>query len=129
MRQSDWVEHRRAGDREVVGWLRPDGEGFVAVDRLGREVTGVVDRLDAEEALEAHGLRWLADLWELVHDDGATTRVRIVEVVADRVVVKADDLGDITAEQRTWTLPFPPGESLRLFSGDPSVIEGFPPGR
>lgn len=124
-----WIEHRRAGDRELVGWVRPDGEGFVAIDRLGREVTGVVDWTDAEEALEARGLRWLADRWELVHDDGATTRVRLVEVTPDRVVVKADDLGDITATQQTWTLAFPPGAALRPHVGDPFVVDGLPPGR
>lgn len=129
MPPADWIEHRRAGDRELVGWLRPDGEGFVAIDRLGREVTGVVDWADGEEALEARGLRWLAEPWELAHDDGATTRVRLVEVSPDRVVVKLDDFGDITARLQTWTLPFPPGDALRPFSGDPSVIEGFPPGR
>lgn len=64
-----------------------------------------------------------------MHDDGATTRVRLVEVSPDRVVVKLDDFGDVSVTQQTWTLPFPPGDALRPFAGDPWVIEGFPPGR
>lgn len=129
MLPAEWIAHRRPGDRELVGWLRPDGEGFVAIDRLGREVTGVVDWTDGEQALEEHGLRWLADLWELEHDDGTTSRVRLVEVTPDRVVVKRDDFGAVGAAQVTWTLPFPPPTALRPFSGDPSVIDGLPPGR
>ena len=129
MLPADWISHHRPGDRELVGWLRPDGEGFVAIDRLGRAVTGAVDWTDAEEALEEHGLRWLADLWELAHDDGTTSRVRFVEVSPVRVVVKRADLGDVTAAQRTWTLPFPPPGVLRPFEGDPGVIDGLPPGR
>ncbi len=129
MLPEDWIAHHRPGDRELVGWLRPDGEGFVAIDRLGREVTGVVDWTDAEEALEEHGLRWLADLWELGHVDGTTSRVRLVEVTPERVVVKRDDLGAVGAAQQTWTLPFPPPGALRPFSGDPFVIDGLPPGR
>ena len=126
MLPNDWIEHRRAADRELVGWLRPAGEGFVAIDRLGREVTGVVDWVTAEEALDERGLRWLADLWQLGHDDGTTTRVRIVEVSHERVVVKRDDFGAVDAEMRTWTLPFPAPETLRPYAGDPSVIDGFP---
>lgn len=129
MLPSDWIEHRRPGDRELVGWVQPDGDGFVAIDRLGHVVTGVVEWTDAEEALEARGLRWLADLWQLAHDDGTSTRVRIVEVSPERVVVKLDDFGAVGAELRTWTLPFPAPESLRPFEGDAHVITGFHTGR
>ncbi len=128
MLPSDWIEHRRPGDRELVGWVRPDGDGFVAMDRLGRAVTGVVDWTDAEEALEERGLRWLADLWQLAHDDGTRARVRIVEVGAERVVVKLDDFGAVGAELRTWTLPFPAPGTLRPFEGDAHVITGLSAG-
>ncbi len=129
MLTQDWIEHRRAGDRELLGWVRLDGEGFVAIDRLGHEVTGVVDWHDAEEALEERGLAWLADLWHLTHADGTATRVRIVEVSPERVVVKLDDFGDIRAELRTWTLPFPAPDRLQPCTGDAHVIDGLPGGR
>ena len=125
----EWIEHRRTGDRELLGWVRPDGEGFVAIDRLGHEVTGVVDWHDAETALDERGLAWLADLWQLVHDDGTATRVRIVEVSPERVVVKLDDFGAVGAELRSWTLPFPAPARLRPYVGDAHVIDGLPGGR
>lgn len=119
MLPEDWIEHRRAGDRELVGWVRPDGDGFVALDRLGHPVTDVVDWDVAEEALEERGLHWLSDLWQLQVEDGRWLRVRLVEVSAERVVVKLDDFGDVNAELRTWTLPFPAPATLRPFEGDP----------
>ncbi len=125
MLPQDWIEHRRPGDRELVGWVRPEDEGFVAVDRLGHDVTGIVDWHDAEQALEERGLHWLADLWQLALDDGRTVRVRMVEVSPERVVVKLDDFGDLRAELRTWTLPFPAPATLRPFEGDRGVIDGL----
>lgn len=125
MLRSDWIEHRRPGDCELLGWARPEGDGFVAIDRLGHEITDVVDWLEAEEALDARGLHWLAGLWRLTHDDGTSTRVRIVEVSPERVVVKLDDFGAVGAELRTWTLPFPAPDSLRPYDGDPHVIGGL----
>ena len=38
MLPDEWIEHRRE-DREPVGWIVPDGEGFRPVDRLGRWMT------------------------------------------------------------------------------------------
>ena len=126
MPREDWIEHRRAGDRERVGWIRPDGDGFVAVDALGREVSGVVEWLDAEETLDARGLRWLADLWQLDRPDGTRERVRIVEVTPERVVVKVDDFGAVDVETATYVLPFPAPASLRLFEGDAHTIADGP---
>lgn len=115
-------EHRREGDRELLGWLRPDGERFVAVDLIGRELTGPVDWATAEAALDEHGLHWLADLWQLELDDGTIERVRIVEVRADRVVVKRDDLGSVDVAQVLHVLPCPAPPTLRPFEGDRHVI-------
>ena len=114
----DWVEHRRSGDRELLGWIRAAGDGFVAIDRLGRELGGETDWLAAEELLEERGLRWLADLWQLTSDDGTRERVRIVEARPDRVVVALDDLGSVDAPHRTLVLPFPAPDSLAPFDGD-----------
>ncbi|MEK8225110.1 hypothetical protein NKG05_01620 [Oerskovia sp. M15] len=41
------------------------GRGWVAVSLLGHDLTGAVDWLDAEEALDSTGLSWLADVWML----------------------------------------------------------------
>ncbi|MBU4335669.1 MAG: hypothetical protein KJ548_03765 [Actinobacteria bacterium] len=122
-----WSEHRRPGDREVLGYLRPEGDGFVAVDRLGRAVTGVVDWVEAEEELEQRGLGWLADLWQLTDPDGAVVRVRLVEVGPERVVVKSDDFGAVDVQVRLYELPFPAPAALQPFAGDPGRIDGLTP--
>jgi len=36
--QAEWIEHRRQ-DGEPIGWVRPEGEEFVPVDRLGRDLS------------------------------------------------------------------------------------------
>ena len=124
MLPDDWIEHRRAGDRELLGWIRPAGEAFVAHDALGREVTGPVDWLDAEAALEERGLQFLADLYQLALPDGTVARVRIVEVTPQRVVVKVDDFGAVDVVTESYLLPFPAPAGLRPFEGDPWTFEG-----
>lgn len=108
----DWIEHRRA-DGERVGWMRPEGDGFVPIDLLGRELTGPVDWLTAEETLERAGIGYLADLYELRLDDGSLLRVRLAEVSPTRIVAKQDDFGAVGAPQLFYTLPFPLPETLR----------------
>ncbi|MGO4299485.1 hypothetical protein [Leifsonia sp. RAF41] len=107
-----WIEHRRE-DGERVGWLRPEGDSFVPVDLLGRELTGPVDWLTGEETLERAGIGYLADRYELLLDDGRRLRVRLTEVSTQRIVVKKDDFGAIDAPQLTYTLPFPLPDTLR----------------
>jgi len=125
MTPDDWIAHHRPGDRERLGWIRPDGDGFVALDALGRPVTGTVDWLAAEEALEERGLHWLADLWQLDLPDGTCERVRIVEVTPDRVVVKGDDFGAVDVVTRSYVLPFPAPDALRPFEGDAGTFDGL----
>ena len=55
MTGDDWIEHRR-GDRELLGWVRPDDDGFVVIDLLGRPRTAPLECLAAEEFLEDLGL-------------------------------------------------------------------------
>ncbi|MEO7015914.1 MAG: hypothetical protein ABI130_05205 [Leifsonia sp.] len=109
---SDWIEHRR-GDGELLGWMRPESEQFVVVDLLGRPVTEAVDWLAAEETLEAAGIGYLAEPFELLLDDGHWLRVRIIEVSPERIRVKKDDWGDMSAPQLEYSLPFPIPERLR----------------
>lgn len=109
----DWIEHRRAEDRERVGWMKPVDDGFIAIDLLGRALTDVVDWLEAEELLDERGLRYLADPYEFLVEEGHWLRVRIADVSPERIRVKKDDWGDMTAPQVYYTLPFP---------ADPNVL-------
>ncbi|MHA7985910.1 hypothetical protein ACX9R5_08885 [Rathayibacter sp. CAU 1779] len=109
---ADWIEHRR-GDRELLGWVRPEAEGFVVVDLLGRERTDAVDWLTAEETLDALGIGYLADPYELLLDDGRWLRVRITEVSTDVIRVKRDDWGAIDIPLIEYTVPFPMPGTLR----------------
>jgi hypothetical protein len=121
MAPQEWIEHRRVGDREPLGWLRPQGDAWVAVSLLGRDLTGPVDWLEAEQALDAAGLAWLADVWMLDRPDGAEPlRVRIVHVATDGVVVQTDDFGAIDAPVEVYELPWPAPAALRpRRAGDP----------
>ncbi|TFV96402.1 hypothetical protein [Orlajensenia leifsoniae] len=123
---SDWIEHRR-GDRELLGWMRPDGDGFVVIDLLGRVVTDAVDWLTAEETLESTGLGYLAEPFELLLDDDGDAhwlRVRIVEVSTEHVLVKKEDWGDVTATAVYYSAPFPVADRLRPLQGDAHVLPG-----
>lgn len=115
MPHPDWTPHRR-DDGELLGWIHPDGEHWVAVDVLGRPASGPTEWLDAEVALEQHGIAWLADSWVLEGETPLPLRVRVVEVTPDadgrpgRIVVKADDFGDMSrpaAEQHVLPWPIP----------------------
>ncbi|GAA4480379.1 hypothetical protein [Microbacterium panaciterrae] len=110
---ADWTPHRR-DDGELLGWIRPEGEDWLAVDVLGREVTGGIEWLDAEAVLEQHGIGWLADPWILDGESAEPLRVQIVEVVPEgegRITVKVDDFGDMQrppAQRYTLAWPIPP---------------------
>lgn len=128
MLPADWIPHRRPDDREHVGWIRPEGDDWVAVSLLGRAVTGAVDWLDAEEALDATGLSWLADVWMLEGEGPEPIRVRLVEVTPDRVVVQTDDFGAIDLPVDRYDLPWPAPARLRpRRTGDPDGRALFAP--
>lgn len=113
------VPHRRE-DGELVGWIVPAGEDWTAIDVLGRVVVASVDWLDAEAALEARGLGFLAEPWMLERDDEPPLSVRFVEVTPDRIVVKAEDHGDMSRRTERFVLPWPlPSVLRRPRAGDP----------
>jgi hypothetical protein len=112
---SDWIEHRR-GDGELVGWMRPEADGFIAYDLLGRPATDVVDWLAAEESLETAGIGYLAEPFELRLDHGEWLRVRITEVSTDAIRLKKEDGGAIGGPRLDFTVPFPLPEQLRPFT-------------
>ena len=107
-----WIEIRR-DDSERVGWLRMDGDDFVAVDLLGRERTGRTDWEDAESVLLAAGIGYLAEPYELQLDDGSWERVRLTQVSSDRIVAKQEDFGAIDGPNVQYVLPFPAPPNLR----------------
>lgn len=111
--REDWIEHRRGRDAELLGWLRPEGDGFVVVDLLGRDRTGVVEWFEAEETVDALGLAYLAEPYELL-DGERWVRVRISEVATDRIRLKTEDWGAIDAPVDHYELAFPaPLDRLR----------------
>ena len=126
MLPDDWTPHRR-DDGELLGWIRPEGEDWVAIDVLGRTASAPVDWLDAEAALDRVGLAWLAETWMLEGEAPEPLRVRFVEVTpsegapAGRVVVKVDDFGDMQRPPaERFTLPWPAPARLRpVRPGDP----------
>ena len=118
---ADWIEHRR-GDRERLGWMRPQGDGFVVIDLLGREVSGELEWLDAEELLEERGIGYLADRFELEIEPGHWLLVRIVEASPDRIRLKKEDWGDVTATAVYYEVGFPMPATLRVHTGDANTL-------
>lgn len=131
MPRPDWTPHRR-DDRELLGWIHPEGDAWVAVDVLGRQASVPTEWLDAEAALEERGLAWLADPWMLEGEGDRPLRVRILEVTPDedgvsgRIVVKLDDFGDVTRPPvQQYVLEWPIPARLRpptAADPDPRVI-------
>lgn len=116
MLSDNWIEHRR-GDRELVGWIVPEGDDFLAYDILGRLVTPEpVDWLAAEERLDELGIGYLAHRYLLTLPDGTERPVRITEVNTQRIVVLADEFGAASAvgsNADRYELPFPVSGELR----------------
>lgn len=109
---TDWIEHRRGTDGERLGWMIPDGDGFIAVDLLGRRHADAVDWLTAEETLDELGIAYLADPYELRLESGSWVRVRIAEITPREVRVKKDDWGDMTAPQLYFSVRLPIDERV-----------------
>ena len=115
MSRAKWVEHRR-DDGVLLGWIVPEGDAFHIVDLLGRTRTTVpLDWVDAEEALDALGIGYLADRYSLRLAEGEEQRVRIGEVNTSGIVVVADDFGSasaVGAKPKRFALPFPAPDEL-----------------
>ncbi|WP_018142473.1 hypothetical protein [Alloscardovia criceti] len=107
----NWYEHHR-DDGELLGWISPQGEGFVPIDLLGREGEPT-DWVSAEKALENLGLGYLSEPFLYEAEAQRWLRVRIVEVNAQHIMVKEEDFGDITHHTPVHEIPFPPGERLK----------------
>ncbi|WP_053386512.1 hypothetical protein [Leucobacter japonicus] len=119
-----WIPHRRE-DGELVGWIEPEGDGFVPFDLLGRpRATAPIDWLDAEAALEEIGIGYLAEIYALRTDAGEWIRARIVEVSPEGIGAKEDDFGDIGAVVASFALPFPIDDRLVLLADAPGPVSG-----
>ncbi|HMS76799.1 hypothetical protein [Gordonia sp. (in: high G+C Gram-positive bacteria)] len=122
---SDWTPYRRE-DGELLGWIVADdasGDAWTSYDVLGRAVAAGADWLDAEVALDDHGLHYLADPYMLEGVWAQPLRVRLVEVTPERIVVKEEDFGDMTAKTERFVLPWPMPTELR--SVRPDDPDGF----
>lgn len=109
----DWTPHRRPEDRELLGWIRPEGDGWVAVSLLGRELAAPTEWLDAEAVLEHTGLGYLAGVWCLEGAAPGPLRVRLIEVTPERITVKTEDYGAIDVPVDRFELPWPAPASLQ----------------
>jgi len=114
----DWVPHRRE-DGELLGWIRPEGEAWVPVSLLGRPLSGPSDWLEAEQALEAAGLAWLAEPW-ILEREPAPVVVTLAEVTPQRVVVQTGYAKAVGSQPERIVLPWPaPPQLRRPRPGDP----------
>ena len=119
----DWIPHRRASDRELVGWIRPVGDDWQAISLFAQPITDPVDWDVAEDALEHASLAWMAEPW-ILERDGQAIRVRLTEFRPDtdgspgRIVVKTDDFGAIDVPYELFELPWPPPPELRALTAE-----------
>ena len=93
--------------------MRPEGEEFVPVNRLGRDLSTPTDWLSAEQALDQLGIAYLADPFELRLEDGTWQQVRVVEISLTSIRLKKEDFGAIGGPVVEYTLPFPAPTTLR----------------
>lgn len=112
----DWYPHRRP-DGESVGWIVPHGDGFRAIDLLGRTVEPApVEWGRAEELLEHRGIGYLAERYRLRLPDGTERPVRIAEAGSEGITVVADEFGmasAVGASHERFLLPFPAPDDLQ----------------
>ena len=112
-----WIEHRRAEDNELVGYLHPvDGapRRYIPVTVFGYALGDTADEYDAQQTLESVGLSYLADRWWLTLDGRAEPiSVQIVEASPDRLVVKNVDFGYEGDIGTTFVLNVPEDGRLR----------------
>lgn len=108
----DWIEHRREEDDELVGFLAPIGDRFIAMTVFGTPLAKPADRVDAEHLLNDSGLSYLAERWSLQIDDQSQISVEIVEASPEQVVVQNVDFGSGFDHGHRFTLQAPVGDQL-----------------
>lgn len=110
----NWIEHRREDDGELVGFLAPNGDRFIAMTVFGTPLAQPSDRADAEDVLDTRGLGYLAERWQLQVDDQTQILVEINEASPERVVVHNVDFSSGLDHGHRFTLTAPVGNLLTL---------------
>jgi hypothetical protein len=113
------MDRAQASDGELLGWVRSEGEEFVPVDRLGRDLSPATDWLNAEKAHDEAGIGYLAGPFQLQLEDRTWQQVRVVEVSPTLIRVKKEDFGGIGGPRVEYTLPIPAPETLRASPAGP----------
>lgn len=108
----EWIEHRRDGDGELVGFLVQTGDRFTAMTVFGSPLAEPAERDAAERVLDASGLSYLADRWWLHVDDQQHIEVEIVGASPERVVVKNVDFNSGLDHGHRIALVAPVGREL-----------------
>jgi hypothetical protein len=111
---SEWIEHRRADDNELIGFLVPDGECFLPVTVFGYPIAATSAREAAEEELDQGGLRYLAERWTLQLEGQSPIQVEIVEANPQKVVVKNVDFSSGLDHGTRFTIQVPLNDQLTL---------------
>ena len=89
-----WRPHHREEDHEVLGYLAPEGDGYVPMTPFGHPVSRALPEGRAREVLDGRGLSYLAEPWLLtLPDRDEPVTVRIVEVTPHRMRVANADYG------------------------------------
>lgn len=108
----DWIEHRREDDGELVGFLAPIGDRFIAMTVFGSQLAQPLDRPDAKDVLDTRGLSYLAARWQLQVDDQTQILVEINEASPECVVVHSVDFSSGLDHGHRFTLAAPVGDLL-----------------
>jgi hypothetical protein len=93
-----------------------EGESFVSVDRLGRDLSPAADWLDAERTLDEDGIGHLADPFELLLEDGTWQQVWVVEAFPHGDPTQEGGLRGEGGPRVEYTRPFPAPGTLRTSS-------------
>ena len=92
-----WIEHRRAEDNELIGYLCPVADvpdQFIPLTVFGYPVGDPADECEAQHVLQSVGLSYLGNPWLLTLDGRSEPiTVQIVEASPQRLVVKNVDYG------------------------------------
>lgn len=108
----DWIEHRREDDGELVGFLAPIDDRFIAMTVFGSPLTEPSDRADVLDVLDTSGLSCLAERWQMQVDDQTQILVEIDEASRERVVVHNVDFSSGLDHGHRFTLAAPVGDLL-----------------
>lgn len=85
---SEWIAHRRPGDRETIGYLEMVGDDVVPRGLVGNVLAGPTPDWDeAVAVIDELAMRQLGGTWTLATDEGAEQRVVILEIDPVRAVV------------------------------------------